>query len=157
MPHDASLDQIDTSIEGANNPSVSKLKSRRKRVNNSHQELIRPPKPSNSTQMEGQSDTKSTAGCMIEICDSSDDDCPVCSNDGMQIAPVDDTCSFSPQSQNANRYHESAYVQNLAEISHDILNDIRWHVSGERLFRWEHGDDLNGLLHFSKFYPPIYR
>lgn len=46
-------------------------------------------------------------------------------------------------------YKNSAYVQNLAEISYDILNDARWRVSGERLFRWQYGDDLCALHSFS--------
>lgn len=49
-------------------------------------------------------------------------------------------------------YKTSAYVQNLAEISYDILNDTRWRVSGERLFKWEYGDDLCALHSFSRLF-----
>ena len=37
-------------------------------------------------------------------------------------------------------YKHCAYVQNLAEISHDILYDSRWSVEGKSLFQWESGE-----------------
>ncbi len=49
-------------------------------------------------------------------------------------------------------YKSSAYTQNLAEISYDIMNDARWRCSNERLFRWETGDDLSVLLSFSRLF-----
>lgn len=51
-------------------------------------------------------------------------------------------------------YKTSAYVQNLAEIAHDILHDARWRVSSKRLFRWELGDDLNALHSFGRLFIP---
>ena len=38
------------------------------------------------------------------------------------------------------KYKDSAYVQNLAEIAHDILNDDRWSVEGKPLFQWRSGE-----------------
>ena len=53
-------------------------------------------------------------------------------------------------------YKTSAYTQNLAEISFDILNDARWRSSNKRIFRWELGDDLSMLHSFSRLFilPP---
>ena len=49
-------------------------------------------------------------------------------------------------------YKTSAYVQNLAEICHDILHDARWRTSSKRLFQWELGDDLSALHSLSRLF-----
>eukprot|EP00557_Chaetoceros_sp_GSL56_P006379 CAMPEP_0176502548 /NCGR_PEP_ID=MMETSP0200_2-20121128/14814_1 /TAXON_ID=947934 /ORGANISM="Chaetoceros sp., Strain GSL56" /LENGTH=1028 /DNA_ID=CAMNT_0017901631 /DNA_START=111 /DNA_END=3193 /DNA_ORIENTATION=- len=46
----------------------------------------------------------------------------------------------------------SAYVQNLAEISYDILHDSRWRVMNKQLFQWERGDDMSALIYLSRLF-----
>ncbi len=54
-------------------------------------------------------------------------------------------------------YQNSAYVQHLAEICHDILHDERWKTIEEknRLFQWESGDDLSVIHAFDRLYIPM--
>jgi len=51
----------------------------------------------------------------------------------------------------------SAYVQNLAEISHTIMNDKRWRVGPRRgrLLAWECGDDLSSVVPLARLYRPL--
>lgn len=46
-------------------------------------------------------------------------------------------------------HKSSAYLQHLAEICFTILNDLRWN---NRLFAWEHGDDLSAVHAIAKLY-----
>lgn len=51
----------------------------------------------------------------------------------------------------------SAYVQNLAEICHVILNDQRWKTEGiarKQLFAWERSEDLKAIALLSEMYEP---
>lgn len=54
-------------------------------------------------------------------------------------------------------YQNSAYVQHLAEICHDILHDERWKTieDKKRLFQWESGDDLSVIHAFDRLYIPM--
>ncbi|KAI2489475.1 phosphodiesterase I [Fragilaria crotonensis] len=53
-------------------------------------------------------------------------------------------------------HKSSAYVQNLAEICHTIMNDRRWRIGHgmKPLFAWEYGDDLMAILTLSRMYQP---
>lgn len=53
-------------------------------------------------------------------------------------------------------HRSSAYVQNLAEICHTMMNDRRWRIGDEMkpLFGWECGDDLMAILSLSRMYQP---
>ena len=62
-----------------------------------------------------------------------------------------------PASEQTYTFQSSAYVQNLAEICHTILNDARWRVEGaaqKRLLAWENGEDLSAVLMLSKLFEP---
>jgi len=58
---------------------------------------------------------------------------------------------------NGYSFLSSAYLQNLAEITHTVTQDRRWTVGGtsmQPLFRWDYGDDLSAVSVFSRRYCP---
>lgn len=118
-----------------------------------------PKKISGPTLYGGDFNRPETKSCTIEIL-SSDEECAVISNAPLSssvstestLVDKEDTHHDTKSQRQKSYYHDSAYVQNLAEISYDILHDARWRVAGNRLFRWELGDDLNAVLHFSRLF-----
>jgi len=70
---------------------------------------------------------------------------------GVISSKNEDNCSAT-NSKHLLYYRESAYVQNLAEICHDIMHDARWRTSSKRLLQWEYGDDLGAVQSFSRIF-----
>jgi hypothetical protein len=141
--------------------SLSKLR-RQKRKDHCGTEITPAAKKTSGPRKDdGDSDKQESNDCIIEILSSDEESSVTFNVQTSKSTPIDNTFVDTevndhdtlPRRQRSY-YQDSAYVQNLAEISYDILHDARWRVTGNRLFRWELGDDLNAVLHFSRFFHP---
>lgn len=137
--------------------SLSKLRRQKRKIET---ETASSKKNSGSKIDDDKDDKQGTQACTIEILSSDEEssdalNAPVSTSVSVENIVVEDTKDAhhdTKEQKQKSYYQDSAYVQNLAEISYDILHDVRWRVAGNRLFQWELGDDLNAVLHFSRFF-----